>query len=91
METEAVRAVVGAIPSGRWMSYADVAAMAGGEPRQAIGVDEPVAARAGEEGDPDPRPARRARGAANADAHVSGARRARRARTDPRARTATRG
>ena len=40
METEAVRAVVGAIPSGRWMSYADVAAMAGGEPRQAIGLNQ---------------------------------------------------
>jgi alkylated DNA nucleotide flippase Atl1 len=40
METEAVRAVVGAIPKGRWMSYADVVAMAGGEPRQAIGLNQ---------------------------------------------------
>src|SRR5436190_9095116 len=40
METEAVRAVVVAIPSGRWMSYADVVAMAGGEPRQAIGLNQ---------------------------------------------------
>jgi alkylated DNA nucleotide flippase Atl1 len=40
METEAVRAVVGAIPKGRWMSYADVVAVAGGEPRQAIGLNQ---------------------------------------------------
>jgi len=40
MEIEAVRAVVGAIPKGRWMSYADVVALAGGEPRQAIGLNQ---------------------------------------------------
>ena len=40
METEAVRAVVGAIPKGRWMSYADVVALAGGEPPQAIGLNQ---------------------------------------------------
>ena len=39
MDAERVRAVVEAIPEGRWMSYADVAAAAGGTPRQAIGLN----------------------------------------------------
>jgi alkylated DNA nucleotide flippase Atl1 len=32
-------AVVAAIPEGRWASYGDVTRAAGGEPRQAIGVN----------------------------------------------------
>ena len=39
MDAERVRAVVEAIPEGRWMSYADVVAAAGGTPRQAIGLN----------------------------------------------------
>ena len=39
MDAERVRAVVEAIPRGRWMSYADVVAAAGGAPRQAIGLN----------------------------------------------------
>jgi alkylated DNA nucleotide flippase Atl1 len=40
MDTEQLRAVVEAIPAGRWTSYADVVAAAGGVPRQAIGVNQ---------------------------------------------------
>jgi alkylated DNA nucleotide flippase Atl1 len=39
MDDDALRAVVAAIPPGRWMSYGDVTAAAGGVPRQAIGVN----------------------------------------------------
>jgi alkylated DNA nucleotide flippase Atl1 len=39
MDDEALRAVVGAIPPGRWRSYGDVVAEAGGVPRQTIGVN----------------------------------------------------
>jgi len=35
MDTDTLRAVVEAIPKGRWMSYADVIAAAGGQPPQA--------------------------------------------------------
>ncbi|MCW3015348.1 MAG: hypothetical protein JWO02_2440 [Solirubrobacterales bacterium] len=40
MDDETLRAVVGAIPSGRWMSYADVCSAAGGVPRQVLGVNQ---------------------------------------------------
>jgi alkylated DNA nucleotide flippase Atl1 len=39
MNQETLRAVVEAIPAGRWMSYGDVVAAAGGAPRQALGVN----------------------------------------------------
>jgi alkylated DNA nucleotide flippase Atl1 len=39
MSNEGLRAVVEAIPPGRWMSYGDVVRAAGGVPRQAIGVN----------------------------------------------------
>jgi alkylated DNA nucleotide flippase Atl1 len=39
MDDDALRAVVGAIPPGRWRSYGDVVAAAGGVPRQTIGVN----------------------------------------------------
>jgi alkylated DNA nucleotide flippase Atl1 len=39
MDAERLREVVEAIPTGRWMSYADVVAAAGGSPRQAIGLN----------------------------------------------------
>jgi alkylated DNA nucleotide flippase Atl1 len=39
MDDETLRAVVGAIPAGRWMSYADVCFAAGGVPRQALGIN----------------------------------------------------
>ncbi len=39
MDDETLAAVVGAIPPGRWMSYADVCFAAGGVPRQALGVN----------------------------------------------------
>jgi alkylated DNA nucleotide flippase Atl1 len=39
MDDDTLRAVVGAIPTGRWMSYGDVVHAAGGVPRQAIGVN----------------------------------------------------
>jgi len=39
MDAEALRSVVERIPPGRWMSYGDVVAAAGGVPRQAIGVN----------------------------------------------------
>ena len=35
ISAERLRDVVGAIPAGRWMSYADVVAALGGEPAQA--------------------------------------------------------
>jgi alkylated DNA nucleotide flippase Atl1 len=40
MDIEQLRAVVEAVPAGRWTSYADVVAAAGGVPRQAIGVNQ---------------------------------------------------
>ena len=39
MEQEELRSVVEAIPSGKWMSYGDVVRAAGGEPRQALGIN----------------------------------------------------
>jgi alkylated DNA nucleotide flippase Atl1 len=39
MDDDALRAVVAAIPPGRWRSYGDVVAEAGGVPRQTIGVN----------------------------------------------------
>lgn len=39
MDNDTLRAVVEAIPPGRWMSYGDVVRAAGGVPRQAIGVN----------------------------------------------------
>jgi alkylated DNA nucleotide flippase Atl1 len=39
MDDDALRAVVEAIPAGRWMSYGDVVAAAGGIPRQQVGVN----------------------------------------------------
>jgi alkylated DNA nucleotide flippase Atl1 len=39
MDDERLRAAVAAIPPGRWMSYGDVLAVAGGVPRQAIGLN----------------------------------------------------
>lgn len=36
---ETLAAVVAAIPPGRWMSYGDVVAAGGGQPRQALGVN----------------------------------------------------
>lgn len=39
MDDDALRTVVEAIPPGRWMSYGDVCAAAGGAPRQALGVN----------------------------------------------------
>jgi alkylated DNA nucleotide flippase Atl1 len=40
MDIEKVRAVVGAIPPGRWMSYADVCVAAGGQRRQALALNQ---------------------------------------------------
>lgn len=40
MDTERLREIVESIPPGSWMSYADVVAAAGGEPRQAIGLNQ---------------------------------------------------
>jgi alkylated DNA nucleotide flippase Atl1 len=40
MDSEALCAVVGAIPPGRWMSYADVCVAAGGHRRQALGLNQ---------------------------------------------------
>jgi methylated-DNA-protein-cysteine methyltransferase related protein len=39
VDPDRLRSVVETIPPGRWMSYADVVAAAGGTPRQAIGVN----------------------------------------------------
>lgn len=39
MDDDALRAVVEAIPPGRWRSYGDVVAVAGGIARQTIGVN----------------------------------------------------
>jgi alkylated DNA nucleotide flippase Atl1 len=39
MTDETLRRVVEAIPPGRWRSYGDVVAAAGGVPRQTIGVN----------------------------------------------------
>jgi alkylated DNA nucleotide flippase Atl1 len=39
LTNETLAAVVAAIPPGRWMSYGDVVALGGGEPRQALGVN----------------------------------------------------
>ncbi len=40
MDAEQLCAVVDAIPPGRWMSYADVCAAAGGDARQAIAINQ---------------------------------------------------
>ncbi len=40
MEQEKLREVVEGIPAGHWMSYADVCVAAGGETRQAIGLNQ---------------------------------------------------
>jgi alkylated DNA nucleotide flippase Atl1 len=49
MDTDQLRAVVEAVPTGRWTSYADVVVAGGGAPRQAIGVNQRLlrAARTG--------------------------------------------
>jgi len=39
MDQDDLKAIVEAIPRGRWMSYGDVVRAAGGVPRQAIGVN----------------------------------------------------
>jgi alkylated DNA nucleotide flippase Atl1 len=39
LTNETLTAVVATIPPGRWMSYGDVVALGGGEPRQTIGVN----------------------------------------------------
>lgn len=39
LDNEALAAIVATIPPGRWMSYGDVVAAGGGDPRQAIGVN----------------------------------------------------
>ena len=39
MDQDTLKAIVEAIPPGRWMSYGDVVRAAGGAPRQAIGVN----------------------------------------------------
>jgi alkylated DNA nucleotide flippase Atl1 len=39
LTNETLAAVVAAIPPGRWMSYGDVVAVGGGQPRQALGVN----------------------------------------------------
>jgi alkylated DNA nucleotide flippase Atl1 len=39
MTDETLAAVVTAIPPGRWMSYGDVVAVGGGDPRQVLGVN----------------------------------------------------
>jgi alkylated DNA nucleotide flippase Atl1 len=51
MDTDQLRAVVEAVPAGRWASYADVVAAAGGVPRQAMGVNQRLI-RAAERGEP---------------------------------------
>ena len=40
MDDDGVRAIVAGIPPGRWMSYGDVVALAGGVPRQALGLNQ---------------------------------------------------
>jgi len=50
VDTARLRTVVETIPAGRWSSYADVVAAAGGTPRQAIGVNQRLTrAAAGDE------------------------------------------
>jgi alkylated DNA nucleotide flippase Atl1 len=39
LTNETLAAVVATIPPGRWMSYGDVVAVGGGEPRQTLGVN----------------------------------------------------
>jgi alkylated DNA nucleotide flippase Atl1 len=39
MDDDSLAAVVGSIPPGRWMSYGDVVAAAGGVPAQALGTN----------------------------------------------------
>ena len=39
MTEDQLLTAVASIPAGRWMSYGDVCAAAGGEPRQAIGIN----------------------------------------------------
>lgn len=40
MDDETLCEIVEAIPSGHWMSYGDVVAAAGGNPRQSMGVNQ---------------------------------------------------
>ena len=40
MESEKLHEVLAKIPKGRWMSYADVCTAAGGDTRQAIGLNQ---------------------------------------------------
>jgi alkylated DNA nucleotide flippase Atl1 len=53
MDSTTLRTVVATIPPGRWSSYADVVAAAGGTPRQAIAVNQRLT-RAAAAGDPVP-------------------------------------
>jgi alkylated DNA nucleotide flippase Atl1 len=39
LTNETLAAIVAAIPPGRWMSYGDVVALGGGQPRQTLGVN----------------------------------------------------
>jgi alkylated DNA nucleotide flippase Atl1 len=39
LTNESLAAVVATIPPGRWMSYGDVVALGGGDPRQTIGIN----------------------------------------------------
>src|SRR3954470_21398698 len=40
MDSDKLREVLSKIPKGRWMSYADVCTAAGGDTRQAIGLNQ---------------------------------------------------
>ena len=40
MDQDKLREIVEAIPEGRWMSYGDVVRAAGGDMRQAIGINQ---------------------------------------------------
>jgi alkylated DNA nucleotide flippase Atl1 len=39
LDNETLAAIVAAIPPGRWMSYGDVVAAGGGQPRQTLGIN----------------------------------------------------
>lgn len=39
LDNETLAAIVAAIPPGRWMSYGDVVAQGGGQPRQTLGIN----------------------------------------------------
>lgn len=39
LTNETLAAIVATIPRGRWMSYGDVVALGGGQPRQTLGVN----------------------------------------------------